>query len=72
MNRGISSALASLRYNRVDDAVRFLFLSVFCGPVHLAKIDLESAYRMIPVHPANSAPKNCLGSGKRTVVGDAS
>ena len=53
VNDGISPALASLRYSRIDDAVKYL--SAFRGPVDLAKIDLESAYRMIPVHPVDSA-----------------
>ena len=53
VNDGISPALASLRYSRIDDAVKFL--SAFRGPVDPAKIDLESAYRMIPVHPVDSA-----------------
>ena len=53
VNDGILPARASLRYSRIDDAVKFL--SAFRGPVDLAKIDLESAYRTIPVHPVDLA-----------------
>ena len=53
VNDGISPVLASLRYSRINNAVRFL--SAFRGPVDLTKIDPKSAYRMIPVHPADSA-----------------
>ena len=48
VNDRISAALASVRYARIDDAVRFLLR--FSCPVRLAKIDLRDAYRIIPVH----------------------
>ena len=49
VNDGISAILASVRYARIDDAVRFLLR--FSSPLPLAKIDLKDAYRIIPVHP---------------------
>ena len=46
---GISAILASVRYARIDDAVRFLLR--FSSLIPLAKFDLNNAYRIIPVHP---------------------
>ena len=45
----IESELCSLSYTSVDAAVR---ITMAMGPgVLLAKFDIESAYRLIPVHP---------------------
>ena len=49
INDGIESALCSLRYSSVDDAVRRLLAKDPCS--FMAKIDIESAYRIVPVHP---------------------
>ena len=49
VNDGIESELCSLSYTSVDAAVRIIMAM---GPgVLLAKFDIESAYRLIPVHP---------------------
>ena len=49
VNDGIESELCSLSYTSVDAAVRII---TAMGPgVRLAKFDIESAYRLIPVHP---------------------
>ena len=48
VNDGISSELCSLRYTRVDEVVRHLLQ---LGPGALmAKLDVKSAYRIVPVH----------------------
>ena len=49
VNDGIDSELCSLQYASVDDAVRFL-LTLGQGS-SLIKVDLKSAYRIVPVHP---------------------
>ena len=49
VNDGIESVLCSLSYASVDDAVSII-LQKGQGTL-LAKLDLESAYRIIPVHP---------------------
>lgn len=49
VNDSISSELCSLRYTRVDEVVRQLLQ---LGPGALmAKLDVKSAYRIVPVHP---------------------
>ena len=49
MNDGIDPRLCSVDYASVDDAVTAI---VRLGRgARLAKFDLESAYRMVPVHP---------------------
>ena len=49
VNDGIDRRLCSLSYMRVDDVVpQVLYLGTGCL---LAKIDIESAFRNIPVHP---------------------
>ena len=49
VNDGISSDLCTLQYTRVDDVVRQLLQ---LGPGALmAKLDIKSAYRIVPVHP---------------------
>jgi len=46
---GIEPELCSLSYSSIDEAVRPI-REKGTG-AQLAKLDLESAYRMIPVHP---------------------
>ena len=49
VNDGIDRAYCSLSYMKVDEIVqRLLFLGQGC---QLAKIDIESAFRNVPVHP---------------------
>ena len=48
VNDGIESDLASMRYSHIDDAVRVI--RVLGQGALLAKVDLKSAYRVIPVH----------------------
>ena len=51
VNDGIPGSLCSLKYITVDDAVKQVSL---LGPGTLmAKIDIKSAFRLLPVHPAN-------------------
>ena len=49
VNDGIDSELCSLKYVTVDDAVTAIQQKG--SGAHLAKIDIQSAYRIIPVHP---------------------
>ena len=49
VNDGIDPALCSLRYVRVDQIARHI-LELGVGS-EMAKIDIRSAYRIIPVHP---------------------
>ena len=49
VNDGIDPCLCSLSYTTVDDIA--LLISQSGGGSLLAKIDIESAYRLIPVHP---------------------
>ena len=49
VNDGIHPDLCSLSYASIDDAVAQI---IHKGKgMHLAKLDLESAHRMVPVHP---------------------
>ena len=51
VNDGISQELCSLSYVSVDDAVKQI---LELGPgTMLAKLDVQSAYRIVPVHPAD-------------------
>ena len=51
MNDGVPKELCSMSYVSVDDAVHKILDS---GPGSmLAKIDIKSAFRLIPVHPAD-------------------
>ena len=51
VNDGISPPLCSLHYVIIDDAVQQIFtLGKGCL---LAKIDIQSAFRLLPVHPAD-------------------
>ena len=49
MNDGIEAELCSLRYTSVDEAVR-RSLQMGRG-TWLTKLDIEVAYRIVPVHP---------------------
>ena len=49
INNGISSQLCSLFYASIDDAISTI-IQLGRG-TQLAKLDLESAYRIVPVHP---------------------
>ena len=51
VNGGIEPELCSLQYLRLDDVVERI-ASVGQGAL-LAKMDIESAYRMVPVHPGD-------------------
>ena len=49
VNNGINPDQCSLQYSSMDDAIHFV---VGLGPgTLLLKVDLKSAYRMVPVHP---------------------
>ena len=51
VNDFIAKDQFSLHYSSVDDAVRILLA---LGPgAQMAKVDLKSAFRMVPVHPAD-------------------
>ena len=51
MNDGISKPLCSLKYITIDDAIKEI---VWLGPgTLLTKIDVKSALRILPVHPAD-------------------
>lgn len=49
VNDGIDPCLCSVNYISVDDAVSTV-IGLGRGAL-LAKFDLESAYRLVPVHP---------------------
>jgi hypothetical protein len=49
VNDGIEPELCSLSYASIDDAVSVIVQKGW-GTL-LAKLDLESAYRIIPIHP---------------------
>ena len=51
INDGIPSALCSLQYVTIDDAVQHI-LKLGVGTL-LAKIDIKSAFRLLLVHPAD-------------------
>ena len=53
VNDGIDPSLCSLSYSTVDE-VADLVARLGAGAL-LAKVDIESAYRLIPVHPDDSA-----------------
>ena len=51
VNDNIPKALCSLSYITVDDAIQAIVQS---GPYTLlSKVDIKSAFRLIPVHPAD-------------------
>ena len=49
VNDGIAPPLCSLKYASVDDALRFI--TRLGRNTLLLKVDLKSAYRIVPVHP---------------------
>ena len=49
VNDGIPSAVCSLNYVTIDDAAKAIIVKG-AGAL-LAKVDIQSAYRMVPVHP---------------------
>ena len=51
INDRIDRELCSLKYVSVDDAVRSI-LDLGLGTL-IAKLDIDSAYRIVPVHPAD-------------------
>ena len=51
VNDSIPKEELSLHYTSVDDA--FQYLLKFGVGAQMAKIDLKSAFRMVPVHPDN-------------------
>ena len=56
INDGISKPLCSLKYVTIDDAIKEI-IQLSRG-AFLAKIDIKSAFRLLPVHPAD---RNMLG-----------
>ena len=56
INDGISKPLCSLKYVTIDDAIKEI-IQLGQGAL-LAKIDIKSAFRLLPVHPAD---RNMLG-----------
>ena len=48
INDGINPDLCSLRYSSIDDALQFI-MSLGQG-TQLIKVDLKSAYRLMPIH----------------------
>ena len=51
VNEGIEPDLCSLQYFRLDEVVRY-FCTMDPGAL-LAKMDIDAAYRKVPVHPAD-------------------
>ena len=51
VNDGIGAELCSLRYASVDDTIQTILRMGTC--TQLAKFDIESAYRIVPVHPTD-------------------
>ena len=49
VNDGISSALTSIQYASIDDAVQTIHR--LGNGTLMAKLDLKAAYRSVPVHP---------------------
>ena len=54
VNEGIAPEWCSLQYLRVDDVVQHI-VATGQGTL-LAKLDIESSYRMVPVHPSDRGP----------------
>ena len=51
MNEGINPNDYPLQYIRVDDIIKMV--SKFCQGAHMAKFDVEAAYRNLAVHPSD-------------------
>ena len=49
INDGITSDLCSIQYCKVDDAIQLLL--TYEANALMCKVDLKSAYRVIPIHP---------------------
>ena len=62
VNDGISSHLCSMTYMRVDD-VADAILKIGQG-AEMAKIDIQSAYRIVPVHPGDRWLLGMMWQGK--------
>ena len=62
VNDGIDPALCSLHYTTVEDIAKII-AEVGKGAL-LAKFDIESAYRLIPVHPQDSPLQAMRWEGK--------
>ena len=62
MNDGIEPELCSLTYTSVDRAVQVL-LELGQGCV-MAKLDIKSAYRIVPVHPEGQAAAGYVMEGE--------
>ena len=65
VNNGIEPELCSLRYTSVDEAVQVILL---LGQwAQMAKVDIESAYRIIPVYPTDQLLLGMQWKGKSYV-----
>ena len=62
VNDGIPPELCSLRYVSVDDAVKVI-LALGKG-TELAKFDIQSAYRIVPVHPTDRCLLGMIWNGQ--------
>ena len=51
VNEGIEPELCSLKYTSVDEAVKLILQQGQAA--ELAKLNIESAYRVVPVHPTD-------------------
>ena len=51
VNDGIPKSLCSLKYDTIDEAIKGI-IQLGRGTL-LAKIDIKSAFRLLPVHPAD-------------------
>lgn len=61
VNDGIPAQLCSVRYTSLDEAIRLLRV---CGVGALmAKADIESAFRLLPVHPKDFCLLGCWFEG---------
>ena len=65
VNSSISRELCSMAYVTIDDAVRQL-VSVGKGAL-MAKIDIKSAFRLVPVHPADRHLLGMEWNGQRYI-----
>lgn len=65
VNDGIEPELCSLQYASVGEAVRRVLAMERGG--HLTKIDIESAYRIVPVHPEERGLMGMEWEGKHYV-----
>ena len=62
VNDGIQKELCSLQYVKVDEVVDTILK---LGPgTELAKIDLQNAYRIVPVHPDDRSLLGMKWQGK--------